>query len=64
MHTRPRGSRAPRRGPRVIGASPIDDAETGRDRVLAAGLVPTLRVEAREDLVMAGAATRLVAALD
>ena len=46
----------------VLGVAPIDDGETGRDRVLTAGPPAVVRVEAREDLVMARAATALLAA--
>jgi acetate kinase len=46
-------------GLRVLGVEPVDDTETGNDRVLGGGAVPTLRIEAREDLVLARAATRL-----
>ena len=44
----------------VLGVRPIDEAETGGDRILAGGPPALLRIEAREDLVMARAAERLV----
>jgi acetate kinase len=45
---------------RALGAAPIAQVETGQDRILGDGAVKTLRVEAREDLVMARAAVRLL----
>ena len=48
----------------VLGVAPIDDGKTGRDRVLLAGPPAVVRVEAREDLVMARAATALLARAD
>jgi acetate kinase len=46
----------------VLGVAPIDTTENGKDRVLGAGPPAVVRVEAREDLVMARAATVLLAA--
>jgi acetate kinase len=46
----------------ILGLSPLGDDETGEDRILAGPPRAILRVEAREDLVMARAAERLVAA--
>jgi acetate kinase len=46
----------------VLGVAPIESAESGQDRVLGAGPPAVVRVEAREDLVMARAATALLAA--
>jgi acetate kinase len=45
---------------RPLGAASVDDLEPGEDRILADGPVKTLRVEAREDVVMARAASRLL----
>jgi len=45
----------------VLGLTPINEVESGRDRVLAAGAPASLRIEAREELVMAEAARRLAA---
>jgi len=42
-----------------LGAAAVDEIETGDDRILAAGAVKTLRIEAREDVVMARAASHL-----
>jgi acetate kinase len=47
---------------RPLGVESVDEVETGADRILAEGPVKTLRIEAREDLVMARAASRLVEA--
>lgn len=44
----------------VLGISPIDATENGQDRVLGAGPPAVVRVEGREDLVMARAATVLL----
>lgn len=44
----------------VIGLAPIEAGETEQDRVIAAGPPAVLRIAAREDLVMAAAAERLV----
>jgi acetate kinase len=42
----------------ILGLTRIEEAESGRDRVLAPGPPASLRVEAREELVMARAAVR------
>ena len=42
----------------VLGVPAIDETETGEDRVLVGAPIAVLRVEAREDLVMARAAER------
>jgi acetate kinase len=43
-----------------LGADAVDEIETGEDRILAAGAVKTVRIEAREDVVMARAASHLL----
>jgi acetate kinase len=44
----------------VLGAAGVGDDEPGRDRILSAGPPAVLRIEAREELVMARAAAALV----
>ena len=44
----------------VLGLAPIESAENGQDRVLGAGPPAVVRVEAREDLMMARGATALL----
>jgi acetate kinase len=46
----------------VLGIEPIDPTESGEDRILSVGPTSVLRIEAREDLVMARAASRLAGA--
>jgi acetate kinase len=45
---------------RALGVVGVDDTETEHDRILSDGPVKTLRIEAREDLVMARAAGLLM----
>ena len=44
----------------ILGLTPIEEAESASDRVLAPGPPASLRIEAREELVMARAARELV----
>jgi acetate kinase len=44
----------------LLGLPPIDSAESGEDRVIRSGSVAVLRIEAREDLVLARAAGLLL----
>ena len=46
----------------VLGIEPIEPTESGEDRILSRGKTSVLRIEAREDLVMARAASSLAGA--